>query len=453
MKGLGSYLKKYILDKLQSENRKKIVKNLGWLFFDKIFRMGVGMLVGVWVARYLGPAQLGILSYAQAIVAIGASIAGLGLASIAVREIVRSDEDKDTILGTSLGLMLIGALLSIVAIMAIVSYLETDNNTKIIVMIIALGTIFQSFDALDFLFQAKVQARYTVVAKNTAFFVVSIVKIICLIYKMPLMVFAALGTIELALGAFNMLIAYKWAGYSLRGLKFSLAKGKKLLQDSYPLILSAIVIMIYMRIDQIMLKEMVGDKEAGIYSVAVRLVEVFYFIPMVVSQTVFPYIIQAHNESEENFYFLLQRFYNTMALVAYLIAIPITFFARDIIFLLFGNEFIEASSILIILVGSIIFTNLGVASGSFLTAINRNNLSFFRTLIGCISNVVLNLLLIPKYWGVGAAIATLISYGISTYVICLHPSFTQNTKIMLKALILPNPLIKQESRSNKWLIK
>ena len=90
---------------------RRYFANTAWLFAEKILRMVVGLFVGVWVARYLGPAKFGLLSYAQSFVALFGAIATLGLDGIVVRELVKDESKRDVLLGTSFVLKLIGAFL------------------------------------------------------------------------------------------------------------------------------------------------------------------------------------------------------------------------------------------------------------------------------------------------------------------------------------------------------
>lgn len=150
---------------------QKILANTGWLFVDKILRMGVGLLVGVWVARYLGPEQFGLYNYALSFVALFSAFATLGLDGIVVRDIVRDPSYKNEILGTAFILKLLGGISTLILAVGAVSLLRPhDNLTRWLVGIIAAGTIFQAFDVIDFWFQSQVQSKYTVYAKNVAFF-------------------------------------------------------------------------------------------------------------------------------------------------------------------------------------------------------------------------------------------------------------------------------------------
>ena len=434
------YLPAFVRLRIEGQyNLQKIIGNIGWMFADKFMRMGVGLFVGVWVARYLGPEQFGLFSYAGAFVAIFSAIATLGLDGIVVRDIVREPECSNEILGTVFILRLFGGLIAFIMTMTAILVLQpVDPLTHWLVGIIALGNIFQSFDTIDLWFQSQVQGRYSVYAKNTAFILLAVVKFVLVLLKAPLIAFAWAGTAEIIVGAGGLVIAYWASGGKISSWKKSLELGQRLLHDSWALIFSSIVIVVYMRIDQVMLGNMVGSREVGVYSAAVGLAEVWYFFPGAVVLSTFPSIVEALKESDELFYNRLQKLYNLMALLAYMVAIPVTFFASTIVEIFYGVAYVKAGPMLALLIWAGIFTNLGMARSSFLTAMNWTKIHFVTVFMGCIINVVLNLILIPRYGGMGAVIASCVAYWFAAHGACFiyRPLF--RTGVMLtRAMFYP----------------
>tara|TARA_B100001142_G_C13973366_1_gene515826 strand:- start:1 stop:621 length:621 start_codon:yes stop_codon:yes gene_type:complete len=180
-----------------------------------------------------------------------------------------------------------------------------------------------------------------------------------------------------------------------------------------------------MKIDQIMLGQMVGDEAVGIYSAAVRISEVWYFIPTMIVASVFPAILKARNSSEEQYYKKLQHLFDLMLWLSIGIALPMTFLSESVIKILFGETYLDASSILSIHIWASVFVFLGVASSKWFIAENRQILSFQRTTIGALANVILNFLFIPQFQAVGAATATIISYAIATIISDLFQAETR----------------------------
>ena len=418
---------------------QKVLSNTGWLFLDKIFRMGVGLLVIVWMARYLGPEQYGLFSYACAFVVLFSSIANLGLDGIVIRNIVRDPSCAEGTLGTAFVLKLVGGVVALLlSVGSIILLRHGETLTYWLVGITAAGMIFQAFDTIDFWFQSQIQSKCVVYARNVAFILVTIIKIALILAKAPLIAFAWAGLAEIAIGSMGLVIVYQAKGQNIKTWVSNLAYGRNLLRDSWPLILSGIMIMIYMRIDQVMIGNMVGNAEVGIYSAAVRLAEAWYFIPMTVVGSVFPSIVEAKTISEELFYGRLQKLYNLMALMGYAVALPVTFIGEWLVTLLFGAAYARAGPMLSVLIWAGIFTNLGVARSSFLTTMNWTRIHFMTVSLGCIVNVALNYLLIPVYGGMGAVAASCVAYWFAAHGACFVYKPLHKTGYMLtKALLHP----------------
>lgn len=417
----------------------KYFKNTSWLFGEKILRMIVGLFVGVWVARYLGPEQFGLFSYAQSFVGLFVVIATLGLDSIIIRELVHDERHKDALLGTAFWLKLIGAILVLITLAIAVNFTSNDTYTNSLVFIIASATIFQCFNVIDFYYQAKVLGKYIVYSNVISLLVSSIVKIALILIKAPLIAFAwaiAFDSIVLAMG-YLFFYLKNHSLFTIQHLTFNKNIAFSLLKDSWPLILSGMVIAVYMRIDQVMIKEMLGNEAVGQYAAAVRISEAWYFVPMVIASSVFPAIINAKKISEELYYARLQQLYNFMVWLSIAIAFPLTFLSDWIINLLYGEQYNQAGSVLMIHIWTGVFVFLGVASGKWYVSENLQKLAFSRTFYGVIVNILLNILMIPKFGIYGAAIATLISQAVASYIADLFSKKTRNNFIMkTKSLLL-----------------
>lgn len=394
-----------------------VIQNIVWLFIDRIVRMGFGLVIGVWIARYLGVKQFGIFNYATAFVSLFNPFTTLGLDSLVIRSVVREPDAKYKIIGTAFWLKFAGGTGGLLlAVSSIFVLRQNDQLTVGLVAILATTGIFSAFDTIDLWFQSQVQSKYTVIAKNTAFLIIVLLKVALIQMQAPLFAFAWAGLAEVGLGALGLVLVYKVQGYSLKSWCWHLPLAKTLLKESWFLMLSGLTIMIYMKIDQIMLGEMVGASAVGLYSAAARISEVWYFIPMAIASSVNPTIFAAKEVSEELYYQRIKRLVRILVFISIVVAIPISFLSEPIIILLFGNSYAAAGTVLAIHIWASLFVFMGVASASWFVAEGLTHLSLQRTLIGAITNVVLNLFLIPKYAGIGAAIATVISYGFGSFL-------------------------------------
>jgi O-antigen/teichoic acid export membrane protein len=421
-----------------SQSFKKYFRNTSWLFTEKILKLIIGFLINIYIIRYLGPSQFGLLSYAISFVGLFAAFATLGLDNITVRELVISPDKKDEILGSTFFLKIFGAILSILLIWLTTILISETSYNKLLILIIAFSTIFQSFNVIDLYFQSKVLSRFTVYVQVSTLFISSTLKFLLVIFNFPLLYFAIVMLVETALIAAGFNVVFKINHQLILKWQFVNSRAKQLLKDSWPLILSGLVIAIYVKIDQVIIKNMMTDKDVGYYAAAVRIAEAWYFIPTAISTSVFPAIINAKKISEKLYLSRLQKLYDILAWVAICISIPITIFSKDIIKFLLGPDFIQSASVLTIYIWAGVAVFLGVASSQYLINENLTKISFLRTFIGMVFNVVLNLILIPKMGIIGSALATLISYSVATFTIGLTKKTFHQSVMMVKSILFLN---------------
>jgi PST family polysaccharide transporter len=423
------------LDKI-GPGLRKILGNMGWLLVDRIVRMGMGLFVGVWIARYLGPVQFGSLNFALAFIALFGTTATLGLEGIVVRELLHTPEDTREILGTALALRsTVGLLTGAVSIATLRLIQPHDRQALWLVSIISITLLFQAFDTIDCLFQSEVRSKITVWAKNSAFLVFAAIRVSLIYTKAPLWAFAAAYAGEIALGAVTLLIGYRLSGGRILAWRASRMRARMLLTESWPVIFSGMAIMVYMRLDTVMLKMMQGDFAVGLYSAATRVSEVWYFIPMAIVSSVSPAIMRA-KDNPELFHSRLRKLFSLMAMTACVIGSIVALASHTIIRILYSNSYSGAAPVLAVHVWASIFVFLGVAQSPWDLSKNLLKLSLYRTITGAIINVVMNLYLIPKYSAMGAAIATVVSYAISSV---FANAFSARTRpifyMQMKALI------------------
>lgn len=401
---------------LKHQGFLRYFKNTSWLIAEQFLRIIAGLLVGIWVARYLGPQQFGLFSYALAFTAIFAGIAKLGLDGIIVRELINHPDKRDAYLGTAFWLKVVGSIIVMLLMAAVIPFTNNDATTNLFIFIIACGLVFQSFEVVEFYFQSQVLAKLISICKIIQLSLSSLIKIYLVITESELIWFVLVTTFDTLSLAICYFSAYRLQKMNLFYTCFNFIIAKRLLKDSWPLVFSSIVVMIYMRIDQIMIKQMLGEYEVGIYSAAIRLSEAFYFIPTIITASLFPAILNAKKISHELYMLRMQRLYTMMVWTAIIIAIPITIFSDWIVFVLYGNDYSTSADILMIHVWSGIFVFLTVSSGKYLTSEGLTRKIFYRNLSGMILNVMLNFKMIPLYGGVGAALATLASWFLAGYL-------------------------------------
>jgi O-antigen/teichoic acid export membrane protein len=396
--------------------------------------MLISFVVTIYVVRYLGPENFGIISYAMSFAALFSAFAILGLESIIIRELVKFPEKRDELLGTGFWLRTIGAVVSIIVIITTLLIIKEKFSLSLFILIAAASHFFQSFQIIDYFFRAKVQAKYSVYAQFTAMFLSSVFKVVLILTSAPLIYFVIAFSVEFVFAAAGFVLAYKTNKLSIFNWHFSKMLAKELMKDSWPLILSGIMVSLYMRIDQVMLKYMMDEKSVGYYAAAVRLSEAWYFIPVAICNSLFPAIVNAKKVNEVFYQNRMQKLYDLLAFIAIMIALPVTFFSNQIITILYGNEFISSAPVLTIYIWAGVAVFLGVASSQYLINENLTKFSFFRTALGTVSNVILNFILIPLYGITGSALATLISYSVATFSIGFSKRTYKQTWMMIKSI-------------------
>ncbi len=427
------------VDKKLSPGLKKIISNIGWLSAERLLRMVLSFFIGIYVIRYLGPENFGKLSYSTSFVFLFLAITKLGLDQIVVRNLVDKKDTISEILGTAFVLKLMGCIIAFIIITIGILPASDDVLTRQMTIIIAFSMIFTCFDILDLWFQSQVLSKSIAIVRSIQFVISSLAKLTFIWLELPLIAFAYIFIADTLIRAIGMSWVYIQDNkHHLVRWKIDKSLAIDLLRNSWPLILSGVMVSIYMSIDQVMLGNMSTSLEVGNYAAAVKFSSIWYFIPTVICSSVYPAIIQAKQRSKQEYYLKIQQLYDLLALLSLCIAAVASVGSDFIISNLLGAEYSSAGKILTLHIWSGIFVFLGVARGNWLVIENKTKLSLVTQLLGAMTNVCLNLLLIPQYGAIGAAVATLVSYAVSSYLSCMLSQFMFETGWMLtKALLVP----------------
>ena len=431
----------------------KYSKNISWLFFERILRITVGLFVSVWVAKYLGPKQFGFFSYTLSFVGLFAFIATISHNSIVVRELVKNPNHNDEIVSTAFWLKIMGAMLGVLITLAIsINLTSNDRFVNILILIIASSNIFHSFNVVDDYFQSKVMNKFVVITNVISLFLSSVIKIILILNDAPLIAFVWVVFFDnfiLASGFIYFYIKLN-SKFKIKNLKFKSKTAILLLKDSWPLMISSAAILIHIKVDQVIIKEILGLEAVGQYAAAARVSEAWYFIPSVLTASFFPAIINAKKNNEDLYNSRLQKLYDIMVWVAIAIAIPMIFLSDWLIEILYGYQYSEAGNVLMIHIWAGVFVSLGLASNGWLICENLQKFLLVNTFIATITNIGLNYILIPKFGIVGAAWATIISYFLVGYLCLLIWKKTRINFINLTKSLFFITLFKEKYR---WNIK
>lgn len=393
-----------------SDNAKLYIKNASWMFAEQGLKVLSGIFVGIYVARYLGPEQYGLLSYALAIVGIFMALSKLGMDSVLIRDIINHPEEKQAYISTAFALMVFAAIVGMLIVSILISYIESDQNIRLYVWIISIGLIFQTLLIVDFSFQSALLSKYSSIAKSIALMISSVLKIYLVITEAELMWFAISYAVDQALiGSLLLLFYLKRDNPSLM-LGFTPTLVKPLLASAWPMVMSGIAAILLTRIDQIMIKNILGVQQLGIYSAAAKFFEGWTILAFVFSISVLPLIVKIKKQSACRYEKKLVMLFSIAFWVSAVFSIFIVIFSQEIINLTFGPAYHGASSTLSIMVCASVLSAFGFMSARYLIVEGMGKKIAMRNWIALVINIPLNLILIPLYQIEGAAIATLLSF-------------------------------------------
>jgi O-antigen/teichoic acid export membrane protein len=414
--------------------------NTSWIMGEKIATMGVTFFVTIILARYLGPEQFGILAYAMSLVALFGVAGHVGLSGLVVRELVKDTDNKKIILGTSFVLKGIGYLIGFTIVILLALATESVDSIEFwILVIIALSLLFKPFDIIDFWFQSQLQAKYTAISTTLAIIASSVLKLTFVFLSANLIFFAVANLVQTIISvAFLILFFFLKSKINIKEWRFSKEKAVELFKQGWIVFLGSIFAVIYLKIDQVMLKWIVGAEEVGIYAVAASLSEAWYFVPAAIVASFFPKLIKLREENLVRYHHRLQQIFDFLFLLALAVAVVITFFAQTIIMIAFGEAYTDAAPILVVHIWSALFIFMRAAFSKWILIENVLMFSLITTILGALTNVALNYYLIPVYGGIGAAYATIISYTMASYFsLLLHSKTRIIFWMMTKSLFSP----------------
>lgn len=415
--------------------------NTGWLVFERVVKLLIGIFAIALTARYLGAERFGTLTFSLAIVALYAQVATLGLNSIVTRDLVEDPKAESAVLGTAFFLRGAGGLLASCAALGTILLLRpADSVSLLLVAVYSLGTIFRTLEVLDFYFQAHVQSRFVAAAKllGTAVNAGLIISLVAV--GSTIVWFAAAKTTELAVFTLALLTIFVFRGNRPTRWRFQLHRAKAMLRQSWPLILSGFGAVIYLKLDQIMLGQMIGDHAVGIYAAAAQLSEAWYFLPIAIASSAFPNLIKLRSRSPETYEGALRAIFGLLGWLGILIAVFATMLASLIVHTVYGSEFLESAPILAVHIWACAFIFMRAALSKWLIMEHLYIFSLLTHSAGAFVNIALNLVLIPSLEGLGAAIATVVSYTFASYLaLFLHPRTWPIARLMTVSIIAPVP--------------
>lgn len=417
---------------------RRYLANTGWLFLGRMFGLLASFFVNAYIARYLQPTNYGLLNYVISFAGLFAFLSTLGIDSIVMRDIIKHPEKTNEYLGTGFFIKLLGSLFAVSLVTVLSFLINKDFFTSLLMLIISSTFIFQAFNIIDLYFQSKVLSKNTVKVQIFSTIFVAMMRVVFIQLHLNVFWFLLTYLIESIIISLGLITAYLRIG-SMRSWSLNRSLIIQILNDSWPLMLASAAVAIYFRIDQVMIKYLLGNEPVGVYSAAVKISEIWYFIPYLIVSSLFPAIVNAKATDQKIYERRLARLYSFLFWLAVLVGVFVSIFANLLILKIFGSKYLGAALSLKIYVWSGVSVFWGMIMGQYLIAENYTRISFAVTFLAMVGNIILNLYFIPKYGISGAAIATLLSYSISNISIFIFPKTRSHGYLMLKS-IFTNPL-------------
>ena len=425
----------YLADVLKSPE----LRNTVWLLGGRIFSLALSFWVGVLLARYLGPASFGRLSFILATVAFMSPLVVLGLNAIVTKAIVVSRDSVDVTLSTAVFLRLLGGIcaLGLLWSASLVGEWFPDSDGVWLIALAAAEVTF-ALAVVDSWFQANVCSRYAVLSRSAVAGFGALAKVGLILATAKFGAFIVVYSLERVFTSLSLVAVFvKCSGKNIRW-RFDRGVARKLLRESWWLIPSGLSAVIYLKLDQVMLGAMVGAEEVGLYAVAARVSEVWYFVPIAVVQSQFPRLLNQKSCDYVSYQTSLQRLFDALFWLAFSIALVVSFVASPLIRFVFGSFYESAGLILAIHVWAGVFIFMRAVLSKWMVAEELTQFSLVTHGLGALVNVAANSLLIPLYGAVGAAVATLISYAAASWLALFFSSKTRPIATMMaRAPIAP----------------
>ncbi len=417
--------------------------NLMWLFVEKAFRVVLGLGVGIYMARRIGPAEYGALNYALSFVSLFGVVAGLGLDTIIVRELVNYPELRRKLLATALVMKAVGFGAMLLLLGVTLAWMDNEPGMTLLIWTIAAGYAFQMFQVLDFYFQSRVESRYVVYAQMGALLIVSGLRFYLAYYRWPLVWFAAAEALNMMLTGCGYWFFFRRSGMRIHPGAADRALAWRLLKDCWPLWIGSAAGVVYARSDQLFLKNMLGDAEVGYYAAAVRMAELFYFISMALQSTFFPAILSAKKDSNAFFEERLCRFF-ALCFYLHLALVLLLLVSGRMLVWFYGEAYAAAYPIFIVYIWRILFCAMGVASSCYFLGLNRQKFSLVFAVSGMVFSCIMNYILIRQFGVVGAAWVAVLTVALIVYVMPLFCRPVRPVVALLLRGLDPRLLLRSE---------
>lgn len=401
----------------------QVLRNIVWHSSEKVLRMLISFVVGIWLARYLGPEEFGRFNYIFAWLGMFNAFAWLGVGQTVVRDMVRDRVDEGLILGSAFMIRLCGSLLAITLALGAAKWLGGFDEAQLkLLAILCIGVPFAEAPAGIWIwFASHINIGPAILGKNASMIIGALLRVWVILSGMGLIALMSALALESVLFGLFMVGIYLWCGERFSHWRFDLGHAWRMLLTGLPIILSALVISLNARVDQIMLGRLTSMTDVGVYAAAMRFSEIWWVVPPMIVQTLATRYIYPQNLGEQ-----LQRnvarIISGMALISLIPCILISALGSEVVGLFLGKQYLGAGSVLMIHIWTAVLIFIDAPVDQYLLATNRQSMLVLKSVVLLFLNFGLAIVLVPQYGPQGAAAATLISLTVTVLALpMLYP--------------------------------
>ncbi len=399
---------------LSSRSLQNIGKNSLIQAIEQLGNIVFGLLVTAYIARYFGPADFGLWSLAISAIYIASTGLKFGLDIIILRQVSGSETAPERFVTEVIILRLVNSLCFVFGCIAILGLLSREPSTTAhLIFIFVLGLLFVPLETIEFFFRGRQDAVVPATARLTAIIIGSCLKLGLIMFGATMVQVAWAHSLQLGLTGAVLLAFYFWRGFKLILANTVVTDVKNLYLLGWPLFVAHLGALVYQRLDIFMLSALKGGSDVGTYAAATRITEAAYLAPVILMTAISPVLFGLYKRNMRQFIQALRICLTAFNIIFISIAVFISLLSPFIIHTLFGQAYTASAQLLSIHILTLIFMAQTVATDFYWVARRRQRINMIRTLAGASTTAILNLILIPTYGALGAAIAALVSSFVS----------------------------------------